>query len=94
MKRKAVTSRHFVGAFAAGATTISIVPSRVLGGPKHIAPSDKLNIAGIGVGGMGRNYLYNALSENIVALCDADEERYENVYKKFSQNDSSVHRSL
>src|SRR5690606_25794516 len=38
----------------------------------HIAPSDRLNIAGIGVGGMGRRNLANMNSENIVALCDVD----------------------
>ena len=36
-------------------------------------PSDKLNIAGVGIGGMGRNNLANvAKTENIVALCDVD----------------------
>ncbi len=38
---------------AAAATAASIVPRHVLGGPRHTAPSEKLNIAGIGVGGMG-----------------------------------------
>lgn len=38
----------------------------------HVAPSDKLNIAGVGVGGMGRGNLRNMNSENIVALCDVD----------------------
>ena len=32
----------------------------------------KLRIAGIGVGGMGRNNLKNMAGENIVALCDVD----------------------
>ena len=35
-------------------------------------PSDKLNVAGIGVGGMGRNNLSNIKNQNIVALCDVD----------------------
>ena len=39
----------------------------------HIAPSDKLNVAGIGIGGMGRGDLEDvAQTENIVALCDVD----------------------
>lgn len=38
----------------------------------HTAPSDKLNIVGVGVGGMGFNNLRNLASENIVALCDVD----------------------
>jgi len=52
---------------------VTIVQSHVLGKALgHVAPSDKLNIAGIGVGGMGRRNLANMKSENIVALCDVD----------------------
>ncbi|MCT1530101.1 Gfo/Idh/MocA family oxidoreductase [Sphingobacterium daejeonense] len=51
----------------------TIVSSNVLGKPLgYVAPSDKLNIAGIGVGGMGRRNLSNMNTENIVALCDVD----------------------
>ena len=54
-------------------TGFSIVSSHVLGSSLgHVAPSDKLNIAGIGVGGMGRRNLANMNTENIVALCDVD----------------------
>lgn len=55
------------------AAGFSIVSSNVLGKTLgHVAPSDKLNIAGIGVGGMGRRNLANMNTENIVALCDVD----------------------
>lgn len=57
------------GAIFAG---VSIVPSHVISGLGHAAPSDKLNVAGVGVGGMGRSNLRNMNSENIVALCDVD----------------------
>lgn len=51
----------------------TIVSSHVLGKTLgHVAPSDKLNIAGIGVGGMGRRNLANMATENVVALCDVD----------------------
>ncbi|MGE8291212.1 MAG: Gfo/Idh/MocA family protein [Sphingobacterium sp.] len=54
-------------------TGFTIVSNTVLGKKfGHIAPSDKLNIAGIGVGGMGRRNLSNMKTENIVALCDVD----------------------
>lgn len=36
------------------------------------SPNAELNLAGIGIGGMGGNYLRNLESENIVALCDVD----------------------
>jgi predicted dehydrogenase len=51
----------------------TIVPNTVLGKALgHTAPSDKLNIAGIGIGGVGRRNLANMNTENIVALCDVD----------------------
>ncbi len=54
-----------------------IVPRHVLG-RGYVAPSDKLNIAGIGAGGKGRSDLSSfAESEhvNIVALCDVDDRQ-------------------
>ena len=47
---------------AAAAAAFTILPRRVLGGPRHIAPSDRVNIAAVGVGGMGRANL-QALSQ-------------------------------
>ena len=44
----------------------------MLGGPGHIPPSEKLNIAGVGVGGQGGWDLDQVENENIVALCDVD----------------------
>ena len=38
----------------------------------HVAPTNKLNIAGVGVGGKGRVNLKTMSNENIVALCDVD----------------------
>ena len=49
------------------------MPRHVLGGPGHTPPSEKLNIAGIGVGGMGTGDIHNVSGENIVALCDVDQ---------------------
>jgi predicted dehydrogenase len=57
---------------AAIAAGVTIVPRHVLGGTGFQAPSDTLNIAGVGVGGMGRSNLTNLASQNIVALCDVD----------------------
>lgn len=66
-----VSRRQFLNsAVAAGAFTI--IPRHVLGGPAHIPPSEKLNIAGIGIGGRGHGNLDACASENIVALCDVD----------------------
>jgi len=64
--------RSFLATSAAAAAGATILPSNVIAGLGHKAPSDKLNIAGIGVGGMGFGNLKNMASENIVALCDVD----------------------
>jgi len=55
----------------------------VLAGPGRTAPGEKLNIAGIGVGGMGRTNLRNLKGENIVALCDVDEQYAGKTFKEF-----------
>src|SRR5690554_289906 len=65
--------RQFLKTAAVGAAGLTVVPNTVLGKAKgYTSPSDKLNIAGIGVGGMGRRNLANMNTENIVALCDVD----------------------
>src|SRR5471030_144065 len=68
---KQVSRRKFLSEAAAGTAAFMIVPRHVLG-RGFTAPSDLLNIAGIGVGGMGRANLINLASQNIVALCDVD----------------------
>ena len=66
-----VNRRQFITA-ASATSAFMIVPRRVLGGPGYQAPSDTLNIAGIGVGGMGAADLEDMEGENIIALCDVD----------------------
>src|SRR5467141_5391297 len=66
----AIPRRKFLSQ-AAAAAAVTIVPRHVLG-RGFVPPSDKLNIAGVGVGGMGRANLINMASQNIVALCDVD----------------------
>lgn len=67
--------RKFTQLAASSIPFFTIVPSYVLGG-RHTAPSDKLNVAGIGSGGKGIVNLTNTFNEgsdNIVALCDVDD---------------------
>ncbi|NQT39612.1 MAG: gfo/Idh/MocA family oxidoreductase, partial [Planctomycetes bacterium] len=68
------TRREFIGV-AASAAAFTVVPRHVLGGPDETAPSEKLNIACIGAGGRGYQDLVSVASENIVALCDVDDQR-------------------
>ncbi|MBM3892044.1 MAG: Gfo/Idh/MocA family oxidoreductase, partial [Verrucomicrobia bacterium] len=71
MKKHEMSRRSFLKG-AATIAALSVVPRHVLGGPGQTPPSGKLNIAGIGVGGMGASNLRNLEQENIVALCDVD----------------------
>ncbi|HNT89897.1 MAG TPA: Gfo/Idh/MocA family oxidoreductase, partial [Candidatus Hydrogenedentes bacterium] len=70
-----LSRRAFLGqaaGVAAAGAAFQIVPRHAIGGAREKAPSEKLNIAGIGVGGMGAANLRALQSENIVALCDVD----------------------
>ena len=66
-----ISRRNFMGAMAATAA-FTVVPRHVLGGRGRTAPSDKLNVACIGVGGMGGSDVSQMRAENIIALCDVD----------------------
>ena len=70
------TRRAFLGGTALAAATVTVLPRHVLAGGDTPPPSEKLNIAGVGVGGMGGSNLANCKDENIVALCDVDAEGY------------------
>jgi len=70
---KNITRRSFIERTGAVAAGFTILPSSVISGLGHRAPGDKLNIAVVGIGGMGNSNLKNVKgSENIVALCDVD----------------------
>jgi predicted dehydrogenase len=66
-----ITRRKFLADAGTAAAAFTIVPRHVLG-RGYTSPSDLLNIAGVGIGGMGRENLINLSSQNIVALCDVD----------------------
>ena len=57
-----------------GLALFTIVPSKVLGGERHIAPSDQLTKGIIGVGGIGRTSLHFTNDEacRLTAICDVD----------------------
>ena len=67
-----LTRRDFVSTTSKLALGGMIVPRHVLGGPGHQAPSDTLNVAIVGAGGMGGENAQALGSENIVAVCDID----------------------
>ena len=83
MKNSHQNRRNFIRTSALATAGFAIVPSRAVSGLGHIAPSDKLNIAGIGVGGKGRTNLNNMVGQNIVALCDVDWDYASGVFKAY-----------
>jgi len=82
-KERKISRRVFLSGSAATAASFTIVPRNALGGQGHTPPSEKLNIAGIGIGGMGKNNLRQLESENIVALCDVDSKYAANTFKRY-----------
>src|SRR5262249_11306757 len=78
-------SRRAFLAATAGTALATIVPRHVLGGAGCVPPSERINLAGIGAGGMGGGDIATLakLGVNIVALCDVDEERAAGSYKAF-----------
>ena len=79
--------RNFIRNSATALAGFYIVPRHVLG-KGFIAPSDKLNIAGIGVGGKGWDdisHFYSGGKANIAYLCDVDDRQAAEAVKKFPQ---------
>jgi hypothetical protein len=77
------TRREFIGRTSAAAAGLIILPSHVISGLGHTPPSDKLNIAAIGIGGKGKVNLENMVGQNIVALCDVDWDYAAGVFKTY-----------
>ncbi|WP_025145751.1 Gfo/Idh/MocA family protein [Pedobacter jeongneungensis] len=78
--------RDFIKTSAIAAAAFMIVPRHVLGGPGYLAPSDRLLVAGIGVGGKGQSDLdmFNKSGKaDIAFLCDVDDRRAANSVKAF-----------
>jgi len=84
-KDSGISRRKFMASVAGSAAAFTIVPRHVLGGAGQTAPSGKLNIAGVGIGGMGSANLKNMASENIVALCDVDDEHAAKTFGRYPQ---------
>ncbi len=67
-QKKAVSRRDFLRDTAISVTTFMIVPRHVLGGRGFVAPSDKVNIAAVGVGGRGKQNVEDLLKLNDVQV--------------------------
>ncbi len=86
MMFKGQSRRDFIGKTGLAIAGVTIVPRHVLGGKGFIAPSDKLVVAGVGVGGKGRgdlNNFYDSGSAEIGFLCDVDDRMAKESREKY-----------
>jgi predicted dehydrogenase len=74
--------RTFLKTTAAATCGFHFIPSHVLGGAGEAPATSKLNVAAIGAGGQAAADLRNMESENIVALCDVDDRRAAEMFKR------------
>lgn len=85
-KSNQTSRREFIKKTAIAGAGFFIVPRFVLGGKGYIAPSDRLIVAGIGVGGKGESDImnfYKSGKADIAFLCDVDDRRAANSVKAF-----------
>ena len=87
--RPAISRRSFAGLTAATAATAATAgasgffATHGFGAPPAEGPSDRLNIAVVGLGGQGAANLGGVKSQNIVALCDVDDVRAGKAFEQY-----------
>ena len=80
-----ITRRDFLKASGVAVAGLVIAPNAILGKKKgHVAPSDKMNILGIGIGGRGAADLSEMEGENLIGLCDVDWKYAGHIFEKYS----------
>lgn len=84
-KSRTLSRRKLLGGAVASAAAATVVPRHVLGGSLFTAPSEKPNLAGVGIGGVGHGQLQGCdkVGFNIVALCDVDDLYAKKSYDKW-----------
>ena len=85
MGKRGITRRFFILSSAAGLAGCTTLGSRRA---RYVSPNEKVNVAGIGVGGMGAgdiNGTHKTGQANIVALCDVDERRAAQTFSRFPE---------
>jgi len=85
-KKAGSSRRGFIKSSALAAVGFMIVPRHVLGGKGFTAPSDKLMIASVGIGGKGKGDIanfYKSGKAEIAYLCDVDQRSAASSVNKF-----------
>ena len=81
-QNRKISRRDFMSA-AAAAAAFTFVPRHVLGGARYTSPSEKLNVACIGVSGMGGSDVGQVSTENLVAFADVDWKHAAGTFKRY-----------
>jgi predicted dehydrogenase len=83
-KTSSLSRRQFLKTAGAGVAAATLVPRHVVAGSGATPPSEKINVAGIGIGGMGGADVHAvAGGSNIVALCDVDGRYAAHMFRDF-----------
>ena len=91
MKRTSSTltlnRRSFLKASAASVFAFNFIPHHVLGGQGNTPPSDRITLAGVGIGGVGNDQIKSCAEAGfeVVALCDVDDLHAKKTYDIFPQ---------
>jgi predicted dehydrogenase len=87
-RARSISRRAFVGRAVSTAAAFTLVPRHVLGGAGYVPPSDKLNLACIGVGAQGTRVMMEFLKQpdvQIVSVCDVNKESSD--YSEWGSNE-------
>jgi len=82
-KKSGLSRRQFMVTTATAAAGLTLIPGGIISAKGRTAPSDKLNIIGVGIGGKGFSDLKGMESENIIGLCDVDWGYSKRVFEYF-----------
>lgn len=82
MNRNTLTRRNWLKAATGGASIVILGSSR---SAWSYRANEKLNLAIIGAGGRGRSNLGSVSGENIVAMCDVNEQKAAQSFEQFPQ---------
>lgn len=87
-ERQQISRRKFLTGSAAAVALPVILPSGVLAKPGRPGPNDRIVIANIGVGGMGRNHI----RPDSAALCDVDDNHLAEGAKRVTQGTPKLYK--
>src|SRR5690242_4800568 len=82
---RSFTRRKFIASSVGGIALFNILPGTLLRGAQAVSPNEKLNVAGIGIGGQGGHDVNEvaALGHNMVALCDVSDKHAAKQFEKY-----------